>query len=83
MLEVDKIFETLSTCAALHPPTLSGDGGFGGFGLDADSMVYADADGNLVGGGVEQMTAEEEANELSSAGRVRSDFVAKTRKGPY
>lgn len=46
-------------------------------------MVYADADGNLVGGGVEQMTAEEEANELSSAGRVRSDFVGKTRKGPY
>jgi nucleotide-sensitive chloride channel 1A len=81
---VDKIFETLSTCASLHPPTMPADGGYSAFGgLDADSMVYADADGNLVGGGVEQMTAEEEADELSSAGRVRSDFVGGPRHAPY
>ena len=64
---------------------MSGNGGFGAFGgLDTDSMVYADADGNLAGGGVEQMTAEEEADELSSAGRVRSDFAGgPTRHAPY
>lgn len=44
-------------------------------------MVYADADGNLVGPGAED-DGEDEVEE-SSAGRVRSAFVANTRKGPY
>lgn len=79
---MDKIFEMLSTCAALHPPT-SSDSFFGG--LDPASTVYADADGNLAGGGmgIQQMTAEEESDMMSSAGRVRSDFVGNTRKNPY
>ncbi|ORY73625.1 regulator of volume decrease after cellular swelling-domain-containing protein [Leucosporidium creatinivorum] len=77
---LDKIFETLSACAALHPPPSSSSAGMFG-GLDPDSMVYADADGNLVGPGVDG--EEEDETEPSSAGRVRSDFVANTRKGPY
>lgn len=87
---MDKIFETLSLCAALHPPPSSSSSGGGLFGLDPDSMVYADADGNLVGGGmdedddgIETMTAEEEAAGDRTSGRVRSDFVGNTRKGPY
>ena len=72
----------LSVCAALHPPTNTDDAN-GMFGLDPDSMVYADADGNLAGPGmIEQMTAEEEANE-GSAGRVRSDYLHDTRRAPY
>ncbi len=57
-------------------------------------MVYADADGNVVGGDwadegdIPTMTAEEEASleggaVTSAAGRVRSDFVGNTRKAPY
>ena len=59
---------------------MDGSGAFGG--LDPDSMVYADADGNLVGPG---MGAEGDDDEpvSSAAGRVRSDFVANTRKAPY
>lgn len=68
------------------------------FGLDPDSMVYADADGNLAGPGmnletdfvlpssIETMTAEEESEFASSAGRVRSNYVGPEngkRKGPY
>lgn len=57
-----------------------------------DSMVYADADGNLVGPGVNnnnvgadrtedalpgrQVQDQEPAQHDSEAGRVRSDFVA-------
>lgn len=58
-------------------------------GLDPASMVYADADGNVVGpgmDGIEQMTEEEEANMMTSAGRVRSDYVGPEkgrRKAPY
>jgi chloride channel, nucleotide-sensitive, 1A len=77
---VDKIFETLSACAALHPPPATSAAGMFG-GLDSDSMVYADANGNLVGPGVDG--GDEEEVEPSSAGRVRSDFVGNTRKGPY
>lgn len=97
---MDVIFETLSQCAALHPPPssanpsplTSGSNNAGAFfGLDPDSMVYADADGNVVGGDwadeseIPAMTAEEEGAMESAAGRVRSDFVglAKTRKAPY
>lgn len=71
----------LSTCAALHPPPSSAtDGGaFGG--LDPDSMVYADADGNLVGPGMS--AADDDDAEDSAGGRVRSDFVAQTRMRPY
>lgn len=50
-------------------------------GLDPDSMVYADADGNLVGPGVDG--EDEDEVEPSSAGRVRSNFVGNTRKAPY
>ena len=73
----------LSVCAALHPPTNTDDSN-GMFGLDPDSMVYADAEGNLAGPGmIEQMTAEEEANGSAGAGRVRSDYLHDTRKVPY
>ena len=51
-------------------------------GLDPDSMVYADADGNVVGPGAEGLAVEDETEE-SGAGRVRSDFVGSTRKAPY
>ncbi|KAL8278422.1 hypothetical protein RQP46_009112 [Phenoliferia psychrophenolica] len=80
---LDKIFEMLSTCAALHPPpssAMDGGGAFGG--LDPDSMVYADADGNLVGPGMDATAGDDEA-ESSAAGRVRSDFVGQTRPSPY
>jgi len=56
--------------------------------------VYADVDGNIVGGDwadaseIPEMTAEEEASLAgapaeSAAGRVRSNFVGNTRKAPY
>lgn len=93
---MDLIFETLSACAALHPPPHSSSGADDGafFGLDPTSTVYADVDGNVVGGDwadageIPEMTAEEEASlgggaVDSAAGRVRSDFVGSTRKGPY
>ncbi|KDE07201.1 hypothetical protein MVLG_02601 [Microbotryum lychnidis-dioicae p1A1 Lamole] len=93
---VDKIFETLSDCAALHPPPGASDPSslFGG--LDPDSMVYADEQGNVAGPGLDSVEthgsgdAMEDAPDSpdialeSSAGRVRSDFThPETRKGPY
>ncbi|KAI5481210.1 hypothetical protein MNV49_005645 [Pseudohyphozyma bogoriensis] len=64
---LDKIFETLSTCAALHPPPSSASSGLFG-GLDPSSMVTAAdfADGSEI----EQMTEEEEASMMTSAGRA-------------
>ncbi|SCV74541.1 BQ2448_7570 [Microbotryum intermedium] len=93
---LDRIFETLSNCAALHPPPGASDPSslFGG--LDPDSMVYADEQGNVVGPGLDQINAHidgdaaEDAGDApeaaveSSAGRVRSDLIhPETRKGPY
>lgn len=50
-------------------------------------MVYADADGNVVGPGLDEASgeddAEADADVPSSAGRVRSDYTSNTRKGPY
>lgn len=91
---VDNIFSLLSACAALHPsPTSPGGQGSGGGGLfgglDPDSMVYADANGNVVGPGLEDDATEdaqegdEPAQDGGEAGRVRSDFVADTRHRPY
>lgn len=93
---MDTIFETLSACAALHPPPHASSGADDGafFGLDPTSTVYADVDGNVVGGDwvdeadIPEMMAEEEASLSggpvdSAAGRVRSSFVGNTRKGPY
>lgn len=74
-----------STCAALHPPpsSSSGDGGVFG-GLDPSSMVYADAEGNLVGPGMGADGDDDDEAEESSAGRVRSDFAGgPTRMRPY
>jgi nucleotide-sensitive chloride channel 1A len=88
---VDKIFSLLSACAALHPATSSSGAAdlFGG--LDPDSMVYADANGNVVGPGVvndatedAQDSRDDADQQDSEAGRVRSDFVAPgPRRGPY
>lgn len=78
-LAVDKIFELLSSCAALHPPPSSSTNDMFN-GLDPDSLVYADADGNIVGPG---LSAEEEEEETREAGRVRSDFVNQNRHAPY
>ncbi|KAM0754202.1 hypothetical protein T439DRAFT_323077 [Meredithblackwellia eburnea MCA 4105] len=68
---LDKIFSTLSACAALHPPPTSADPSslFGG--LDPSSMVYADADGNVHGPGLdgEEGDDAEEGQGESSAGR--------------
>lgn len=75
-MTVDKIFDALSLCASLHPPPSSDNDIFAG--LDPASTVFADASD-----GIEELTEAEEANLMSSAGRVRSDFVHNTRKAPY
>ncbi|KAK4048642.1 hypothetical protein OIV83_004612 [Microbotryomycetes sp. JL201] len=95
---LDKLFEMISYCASLHPPPHADDPSalFGG--LDPDSMVYADEDGNIVGPGANGhedddawQDAAEEAEEdargeqqSSDAGRaVRSDYVNNNRSQPY
>ncbi|GAA5883020.1 hypothetical protein JCM16303_006795 [Sporobolomyces ruberrimus] len=106
---LEKIFSSLSYCASLHPPSLSSDPSvlsesqsaqssqaamFASMGLDPDSMVYADENGQLAGPGVALLEAEgqgedgqwedvEDAQEQSSAGRQRSDYVNPGRRAPY
>lgn len=66
---VEPIFETLSYCASLHPSNGPNNNPFGGFGDDDDGWEGEDGafdDAAEPGEGDEQ--------ELSEAGRVRSDF---------
>jgi len=64
---VEKIFECLSMCAALHP--------------DQDNESDED-DAFIDSSNFEAFTGSEE-QELSEVGRVRSDFVNDTRFAPY
>ncbi|GAA5970251.1 hypothetical protein JCM3765_000973 [Sporobolomyces pararoseus] len=109
---LEKIFSSLSYCASLHPPTLGSDPSvlsesqsaeqssqaslFASMGLDPDSMVYADENGQLAGPGLALLGGEgeggaesqwedvvEEGQEQSSAGRQRSDYVNPGRRAPY
>jgi len=61
-------------------------------GLDPDSMVYADENGQLAGPGLALIGEEgegqfedvvEEQQQEGSAGRQRSDFVNPGRRAPY
>jgi hypothetical protein len=68
---------------------------FASMGLDPDSMVYADENGQLAGPGVAMFAGAEgegaegqwedveEGQEQSSAGRQRSDYVNPGRRAPY
>ncbi|GAA5941268.1 Voldacs domain-containing protein [Sporobolomyces koalae] len=68
---------------------------FASMGLDMDSMVYADENGQLAGPGVAMFAADqegqdgqwedvaEEEQQESNAGRQRSDFVNPGRRAPY
>lgn len=83
----------------MHPPTTASasTGGAGPqiAGLDMDSLVYADADGNVHGpesfddaplggvGGGGGDAGEEAEQEESAVGAQRSDYVADTRRKPY
>jgi nucleotide-sensitive chloride channel 1A len=69
-LLVEPIFEALSQCAALHPDEGEGDDEFDDAFLDADEVGFEaiNADGT---------------EELSEAGRVRSDFSGNARYAPY
>ncbi|KAM0787322.1 hypothetical protein ACM66B_007095 [Microbotryomycetes sp. NB124-2] len=95
---VDKLFEMISYCASLHPPPHADDPSslFGG--LDPDSMVYADENGNIVGPGAatngdeawqdadeeDEEGDKEQQGQSSEAGRpIRSDFVNNNRAQPY
>ncbi|GAA6006820.1 hypothetical protein JCM11491_003193 [Sporobolomyces phaffii] len=108
---LEKMFNSLSYCASLHPPSLSSDPAvlsesesaqqssqaalFASMGLDPDSMVYADENGQLAGPGVALLGGDdegdegqwddvvEEGQEQSSAGRQRSDYVNPGRRAPY
>jgi nucleotide-sensitive chloride channel 1A len=66
---VEPIFEAMSLCASLHPdPNVSDD----------DDLDEAFVDESAF----ETFTGEE-GEELSEVGRVRSDFVNKSRFAPY
>ncbi|GAA5902337.1 Voldacs domain-containing protein [Sporobolomyces salmoneus] len=105
---LEKIFSSLSYCASLHPPSHSGEASvlsesqsaqqssqasmFASMGLDPDSMVYADENGQLAGPGLALLDGEgvegqwedvEEGQEESTGGRQRSDYVNPGRRAPY
>ncbi|KAJ7121322.1 regulator of volume decrease after cellular swelling-domain-containing protein [Mycena crocata] len=68
---LEPIFEALSSCAALHPDKATSSD---------DEMDDAFIDTN--GDGFEPFTGEGD-QELSQAGRVRSDFINDNRYAPY
>ncbi|KAK4053994.1 hypothetical protein OIO90_003639 [Microbotryomycetes sp. JL221] len=94
---LDKLFDMISYCASLHPPPHADNPSslFGG--LDPDSLVYADDQGNLIGPGVTNgdeawQDADDDDNDVdnnqneqqtTAGGRVRSDFVNDNRTQPY
>ena len=70
---MEPIFEALSACAALHPDPADADD------MDDDDDAFIDADENSP---FETFTGAE-GEELSEAGRVRSNFVNDHRYAPY
>ncbi|KAG8899833.1 hypothetical protein FRC00_000860 [Tulasnella sp. 408] len=68
---VEKIFEALSHCAALHPDPNGGNDGEGDFEGFEDDEALIDADGEL------------DEEELSEVGRVRSDKFASSEDNRY
>lgn len=65
---VEPIFESMSSCAALHPdPEDEADGDDDAF-VDPSNFEVFDGDAD---------------QELSQVGRVRSDFVNSSRYAPY
>lgn len=72
-MPVEPIFSALSECASLHPSVFDNVDGFSD---DDDGMYAVPADFVPFTG--------EDGEELSAAGRVRSDFVnPQTRFNPY
>ncbi|KIO34402.1 hypothetical protein M407DRAFT_128113 [Tulasnella calospora MUT 4182] len=68
---VEKIFEALSRCAALHPDPTGGNDGEGDFDGFEDDDAFIDVD--------EELNEEE----LSEVGRVRSDKFASSEDSRY
>ncbi|KAH8831396.1 regulator of volume decrease after cellular swelling-domain-containing protein [Flagelloscypha sp. PMI_526] len=68
--DLEPIFEALSYCATLHPDPMTDED------EDGDAFISSDTPFDV-------FNPEDEAQELSEVGKVRSDFINNSRYAPY